>query len=94
MKSNQILSAPIALFCFTRLVSLSACIESLRLCPEAIYKDLIIFLDAGRDSEEQKKVDEVRSFIKHIDGFKSVRVNLRKQNLGVDYNIIYGIQEL
>jgi hypothetical protein len=85
---------PIALFCFKRLDTLTACVESLKICPEAIHKDLIIFSDAGRNEEEQKKVDQVRSYIKNIMGFKSVRINQREENFGVDYNIIQGIQEM
>jgi len=86
--------SPIALFCFKRLDTLIACVESLKLCPEAIHKDLIIFSDASRNQAEQKKVDEVRSYIKNIVGFKSIRINQREENLGVDYNIIRGIQEM
>jgi len=85
---------PIALFCFKRLDTLIACIESLKLCPEAIHKDLIIFSDASRNEDEQKKVDEVRSYIMNITGFKYIRINLREENLGVDYNIIRGIKEM
>ena len=85
---------PIALFCFKRLDTLTACVESIKLCPEAMYKDLIIFSDASRNEEERKKVDEVRSYIKTIIGFKSVQINQREENFGVDYNIIRGIQEM
>ncbi len=85
---------PIALFCFKRLDTLTACVESLKLCPEAMHKDLIIFSDASRNEEEQKKVDEVRSYIKNIIGFKSIRIIYREENFGVDYNIIRGIQQM
>jgi GT2 family glycosyltransferase len=86
--------SPIALFCFKRLKTLNACVESLKLCPEAIHKDLVIFSDASRNEEEQKNVDEVRSYIKNIIGFKSIRIIQREENLGVDFNIIRGIQEM
>jgi hypothetical protein len=86
--------SPIALFCFKRLDPLIVCIESLKLCPESTNSDLIVFSDASRNELEQKKVDEVRSYIKGITGFKSVRIVLREENLGVDYNIIQGIQEM
>ena len=85
---------PIALFCFKRLDTLTACVESLKLCPEAMDKDLIIFSDASRNKEEKINVDEVRSHIKTIIGFKSIRIILREENFGVDYNIIRGIQEM
>jgi hypothetical protein len=86
--------SPIALFCFKRIGTLIVCINSLKLCPEAIHTDLIIFSDAGRNEEEQEKVDEVRSYLNCISGFNSIRINLREENLGVDYNIIRGIQEM
>ncbi len=86
--------SPIVLFCFKRLNTLIDCIESLKLCPEAIYHDLIIFSDAGRNKDEQRKVKEVRAYISEISGFKSVQIKIRKENLGVDYNIITGIQEV
>jgi hypothetical protein len=86
--------SPVALFCFKRLDTLSKCIESLKACPEAKETDLVIFSDAGRDFEEQKKVDEIRIFLQNIVGFKSIQINNRMENLGVDYNIIQGIQEM
>jgi hypothetical protein len=85
---------PIALFCFKRLDTLTACIESLKSCREAMHKDLIIFSDASRNEEEMIKVDEVRFYIKNISGFKSLRITYREENFGVDYNIIRGIQEM
>lgn len=86
--------ATIALFCFRRLDTLKICVESLKLCPEAIHSDLIIFSDAARNEEESQKVDEIRYYIKNINGFKSIRIIHREQNLGVDYNIINGIQQM
>jgi hypothetical protein len=86
--------SPIALFCFKRLDTLVLCIESLKSCPEAIHSDLIIFSDASRNDEEWQKVDEIRSYIKNINGFKSIRIIQRQQNFGVDYNIIKGIQQM
>jgi hypothetical protein len=82
------------MFCFKRIQTLTACIESLKLCREAIHTDLIIFSDASRNDEELQKVDEVRSFLKSIVGFKSIRVIKRPENFGVKHNIIRGIQEM
>ena len=85
---------PIALFCFKRIDQLISCIDSLLTCPEASMTDLVIFSDAGRNENEEKKVDEVRSFCENIKGFKSLQINHREENLGVDYNIIQGVQEM
>jgi len=86
--------SPIALFCFKRLDTLKICIESLKTCPEAIHSELIIFSDAARNEEELLKVNLIRSYINEMDGFKSIKVNCRNHNFGVDYNIINGIKEM
>ena len=86
--------APIVLFCFNRTDKLIKCIESLKLCPESISSDLIIFSDACRNEDERHIVDELRYYIKNIDGFNSTRIIHRELNLGVDYNIIKGIQQM
>lgn len=85
---------PIALFCFNRIDKLTKCIESLKLCPESINSELIIFSDACRNEQERAKVDEIRLYIKNIEGFKSIRTIYREENFGVDYNIIRGIQQM
>jgi len=87
-------SSPIALFCFKRLDTLKRCVESLRNCPEAIHSDLFIFSDAGSNEIQNQKVGEVRAFLDSLTGFKSINIVYRSSNLGVDYNIIQGIQEM
>jgi hypothetical protein len=86
--------APIALFCFNRIDTLILCIESLQLSSESIHSDLIIFSDASRNEKDRQKVVEIRSYIININGFKSIRIIHREQNLGVDFNIIKGIQQM
>lgn len=86
--------APIALFCFKRMDTLERCVESLKNCPESKFTDLIIFSDCYRNEDEKDKVDKVRAFCEKINDFKSIRINQRNENLGVDYNIIEGIYEM
>ena len=86
--------APIAFFCFNRIDRLINFIESLKLCPESINSDLIIFSDACRYEEERHKIEDIRLYIKNIEGFNSIRIIHREVNLGVDYNIIRGIQQM
>lgn len=74
--------------------TLIICIDSLKKCPEATDTDLIIFSDACRNVEEQKIVNEIRAYLSEIRGFKSIQIHHRLENLGVDYNIIQGIQEM
>jgi hypothetical protein len=86
--------APIALFCFKRLDTLESCVESLKMCPESINTDLIIFSDEARNKGDTEKVNEIRNYLTKITGFKTLRIIHREENYGVDYNIIRGIQQM
>ena len=86
--------SPIVLFCFKRINKLKMCINSLKACQESTDSDLIIFSDAGRTIEENILVDEIRVYLKEIQGFKSIQIHNRLKNFGVDYNIIEGIKEI
>jgi len=86
--------APIILFCFKRIDTLTECVKNLKLCPESANSDLYIYSDAARNDQEYNQVYDVRNFIKNIDGFKSISIIERDVNMGVDYNIIYGIKDI
>jgi len=86
--------APILLFCYKRVDTLKKCIASLQKCPEAIHSDLLIISDGSASTKDEKKVWEVREFLKGIRGFKSIHIINRDQNLGVKDNIILGIKEM
>jgi hypothetical protein len=85
---------PIALFCYKRLYTLKSCLASLKICPEAIHTDLIIFSDAARNESDKEKVNEIRNYLTQISGFKSIKIIQQDENLGVDYSIIQGIQQM
>lgn len=55
---------------------------------------LYIFSDAPKNNADAAKVDEVRQLIKQADGFKSIKVIERKQNLGLANSIIAGVTQL
>ena len=84
-------SAVIALFCYKRLDTLKKCIDALTKCPECIISELVIFSDAATSQEVEAKVEDVREYLKTISGFKSIKLILREKNLGVDYNLIEGL---
>lgn len=86
--------SPIALFCYKRLDTLKACLNSLQKCPESINSDLIIFSDASKNTNDFLSVLSVREYLNSIVGFNSVTINLREKNLGVDLNIRYGLIEM
>ena len=55
---------------------------------------MIIFSDASKTDKDKSSVEEVRSYIKLIKGFKSCRVIERESNYGLAKNIIEGVTEV
>ena len=55
---------------------------------------MFIFSDAAKTDDDKAKVEEVRQVIKEVSGFKSVKVILRKENLGLANSIISGVTQL
>jgi hypothetical protein len=86
--------APIALFVYNRIEHTKQTIESLKRNNLAKESELYIFSDSAKDAYSQAKVDEVRSYIKKIDGFKKLYIIQRKQNFGLAKSIISGVNEL
>lgn len=85
--------APILLFVYSRLYHVVAAVRSLQSNPEAIESDLIIFSDGPKSIEVAASVAAVRSYLKKIDGFKSVRVIERPCNYGLASSLVDGITE-
>lgn len=55
---------------------------------------LFIFSDAAKTYEDKTKVEEVRQLIKDVTGFKSVKIIVRKENLGLANSIVSGVTQL
>ena len=83
--------APIALFAFNRPDKLQACLESLRENRGAISTDLYIFVDGPRHSTDIVKVEKVLDISRGANGFRSITVIARKNNLGLAKSIRSGI---
>jgi len=85
--------APIVVFAFNRLESLKLCISSLLKNMESKDSDLIVFVDGARLDKrcEEEKVQNVRSFVESIDGFRSLRYYFSDQNKGLGPSVISGV---
>lgn len=83
--------APIALFVYNRLLHTQNTVQALKANHLSSETNLIIFSDGPRSSEQSKKVESVRNFIKSIDGFKSIRIIERDCNYGLANSIIDGV---
>ncbi len=83
--------APIALFVYNRPDHTRLTIEALKNNVFAAQSDLFIFSDGTKDGTPDKKVAEVRTFIKSISGFNSITIIDREKNFGLARSIIDGV---
>lgn len=92
--------APIILFVYNRLWHTQQTISALQKNELAGQSDLIIYSDASQSDQAcmsegmRSQVQEVRDYIRTVDGFKSVRIVEREKNWGLAANIIDGVTEV
>jgi len=86
--------APIALFVYNRPEHTRRTLNYLQKNLLADESRLFIFSDAPKTAADKAKVDEVRELINEVEGFKSVKVILRRENLGLANSIISGVTQL
>lgn len=83
--------APIAVFTYNRLEHLEKTILSLSKNRGAIESNLFIFSDGPKNENDLILVNEVRKYLTHINGFKSVNLIYSEVNLGLSRSITQGI---
>lgn len=86
--------APIALFVYNRPEHTRrtlACLQKNLLADES---RLFIYSDAAKTPADEAKVNQVREIIQEVSHFKSVKVILRTQNMGLANSIIDGVSHL
>jgi len=88
------MKAPIALFTYNRPWHTQQTVEALLKNAETKDSDLIVFSDGKKNSSSDLKVGDVRQYLKTIEGFKSVRIVEREENLGLAQSIISGVTEV
>jgi hypothetical protein len=88
---SPIACATVALFVYCRPWHTRQTVSALLKNDLAARSDLIVFSDAARDSKVSTAVDEVRSYLRTIDGFRSVTIVERESNLGLADSIISGV---
>ena len=83
--------SPILLFVYNRPAHTRRCIESLSRNSLAIESELFIYADGAKDQTVADEVEEVRQYIRSIQGFKKVTLIERNENWGLARNIIDGV---
>jgi GT2 family glycosyltransferase len=86
--------APIALFVYNRPDHTRRTLSYLQKNLLADESRLYIFSDAPKIDEDRIKVEQVRQLVKAVEGFKTVTVIERKENLGLANSIISGVTQL
>ena len=91
--NNNSKFSPIIIFVYNRPKHTEQTVAALKNNLLASESDLFIFSD-GPKIENDEKVREVRDYIKTIEGFKSVTITERDENLGLANSIISGATEI
>ncbi|WP_448636265.1 sugar transferase [Pedobacter panaciterrae] len=86
--------APIALFVYNRPEHTARTIKFLQQNELASESRLFVFSDGFKSEADEKNVLEVRELLRNIDGFKSVEIVERKENMGLAKSIIIGVSKL
>jgi len=86
--------APIVLFTYKRLVTLQKTVEALKRNYLASQSDLFIYSDGAKVPEDQIIIDDIRRYLKKINGFKSITIHESSMNKGLASSIIEGVSEV
>lgn len=86
--------APIVLFVYNRPDHTRQTVEALQKNELAIDSELFIYSDAAKNENAEQKVNEVRQYIKDINGFKRVTIIEREKNWGLANSIIDGVTKI
>lgn len=93
-KSKTMMLSPVLLFVYNRPEHVRRAVESLLNNSLSAESELYVFSDAAKDADSAPAVEEVRTYIKGIRGFKEIHLVEREQNWGLARNIIDGVTAL
>lgn len=86
--------APICLFTYNRPDETRKTIEALQLNKLALESELFVFSDGPKREEDDAKVQETRSILKTISGFRKVEFIEAPENKGLANSIIDGVSRI
>jgi len=91
---REITLAPIILFVYNRIDHTKKTVQALSNNHLANKSTLFIFSDGAKDDSETHKVNQVREYIKSINGFKEINIINRDKNWGLADSIIDGVTKI
>jgi len=86
--------APIILFVYNRIWHTKQTVTALERNELASRSELFIYSDNAKNSEDRKKVEEIRKYIKTIKNFKKITIIEQKKNIGLANSIISGVTKI
>lgn len=86
--------SPIALFVYNRPLHTKQTINALLKNKHARDSNIFIFSDGSKKGENPLLVNQVRSYLRTVKGFKSVRIIERKFNYGLSKSITSGVTKI
>jgi hypothetical protein len=87
-------TAPIALFVYNRPDHTRRTLRALRSNHLAMHSDLYVFCDGPKTYAHQSKVEEVRAVVRATNGFSSISIIEKNENLGLASSIIDGVTSI
>lgn len=85
---------PICLFTYNRLAETKKTIASLQQNFLANQSDLYVFSDGPKRHDKTLNIEQVRAYLKTVDGFKSVTIFESKINKGLANSIVDGVTKI
>jgi GT2 family glycosyltransferase len=86
--------APIVLFVYNRPDHTQKTLQALQKNTLAFDSELFIYADAAKNNLVKQQVDEVRTLISNVSGFRNVTVIKQEINTGLANSIIGGVTEI
>jgi O-antigen/teichoic acid export membrane protein len=86
--------APVVLFVYNRPAHTRRTVESLLENHLAARSELFVFSDGGKNRSDRAAVEEVRRYVRGVEGFRSVTIVERDQNSGLAKSVISGVTEI
>ena len=86
--------SPVVLFVFNRSAHAEMTLNALRLNRNAAQTDLIVFCDGPRHPEDVPDVEKTREVFSNVQGFRSVTLQEKSENIGLAGSIVAGVSEV
>ncbi len=86
--------APVVLFTYNRPWHTRQTLNALKKNNLSELTDLIIYSDGPKNITDCKKVQEVRNYLKTVNGFKRIKIIEREDNTGLADSVISGVTEV